>query len=351
MAGTPQKRARREQLAAAAKHVLGVNPAELVEPTNVRPLSPAMDAQRLGVAPTQAPARAGAREARALQPGRMQHQAVDAEAVAQMADFASVLSPECVVRVERLRPSFAAGIVEDVMLDSGELAELIEHVREEHGGQRYKLTLLSANGTALSTSKLNIPGAPRAEGRVRRRGYWVDGDERKENATAQQVVASPNDAFASLSSVVTALAEAMRPPPQQNVGMDIIGAVREIAKSNSEQVGGLVRALASTTAHRGGGITEQLGEVLNMHRAIGKLREAISDDAPPPRDDEPRESEGLFQGALKQAVGSIVAQGLANTMGAQAAQQPGHMVHQPRPMPQQPRPLNVRRVGVMRKAE
>jgi hypothetical protein len=358
MAGRPKTRERNAAAAAAAAK-LGVDPSQLGARSNVHTLSPVVDAQRLGDAPTQgrAHAPAGARaRTRALTPGRLQHAAVDQNAEQQMRAFGEVLQAESVVRIERVRPSWAEGVCEDFVTDSGSLAELIEHVRDEHGGQRYKLTLLSANGTELMVFKLNVPGAPRFEGKVRARSWWTGDDEqppRDRNPASVVVAPSSSGGDATMTAMMGLLSTVLERAlaPRDNAS-DVVATVREIAQTSAQQTGALLTAIAQQQSSPQRGIVDQLGEVLQAHRAIGQLRDAIVDDDP--RTLAPNAGDGedssLLGGALKQAATSLLVQGFQNTQAARRPatpqQRPSQQPQAQQQPPQQaPQPAtNVRRV-------
>ncbi len=349
MAGSPKKRARNEAEAVAAA-ALGVDPTTVGARSNVHTLSPVVDAPRVGAEPTQGRTRAhaGART-RTLQPGTLQRSAVDANAQQQMRAFAEVLDPESVVRIERIRPTFAAGVCEDFICDAGGLAELIEHVRGEHGGQRYKLTLLSADGTELMVFKLNVPGAPRFEGKRVPRGYWTGDDEPRERNAATPAPSSSDGTLAAVLGILgSVITQAMA--PREDNSAAIVATVRQIAETSAQQTGALLTTIAQQGQTPQRSIVEQLNEVAVAHRAIGKLRDAIVDDTPALRSsNDDTDNGGLLGSALKQAAAGIIAQGFQNsqasTRRAQSApqQQPAQ---QPAPQQQQApaTATNVRRI-------
>lgn len=352
MAGSPKKRERHARAVAAAAAATGIHPDDLLTPSNVHSLSPVHDAQRLG-APPQAPTRPGAptrartRGTPAPSPGKLQLGAVDELAMQQMQAFADALAPECTVRIERLRPTFAAGVCEDFLLDAGELAELIEHVREEYGGQRYKLTLLSANGTALQSTKLNVPGAPKHEGRRVTRSFWTGDDEPR--ALAGAPVQNPSDQFAAMTAVLKTFAEIMGP---RDNSADTIAAVREIAAAGNEQTHRLIRALATrdpSTAPKT--LREQMAEVIETQRAFGQLRDAIVDVEPGPSAAPAPTDDSMLSGALKQMATQVLMQGWQNSAAARGAAvvtAPSQPQQQQPPSQQPSPPTNVRRVALRR---
>jgi len=115
MAGRPKRRAQLEQQSLSTPI-----PDALSTPEPMRAPAPAR--ARMREAPT--PIRRGGYL------GASSRAAADSAAATELNGLAQALRPGAQVRIERVRPSWAAGWIEDLTLDVGGLGELYEHLQE-----------------------------------------------------------------------------------------------------------------------------------------------------------------------------------------------------------------------------
>lgn len=272
--------------------------------------------------------------------GPVTRAAVDQRTASDLANLASQLAPGFVVRLERTRPTWAAGWVEDLPIDDQDLGAVLEYVRDEHGGQLYRASVLSSDGAELYSARIPIAGPPRRRGRPISRAAWDGADDERQHNTAPAPSSSPQGL--QMADVV-ALMQVM----QQSKGTNqdaVLEAVREMTSQTQRSTSELLRAVLQQRSEerKTNGLQHQLREVVEASQAIEEIREALAvhADAPPQAG---RDDSDPMQEALKQAAVSVLAQGMQNEMrrGPPAPGQPppGYRRVQPRPTPQQRAPM------------
>lgn len=319
MAGTPKARLRdlTSKLQAA-----GIDPAtlETTPAPHVRPIDDGGDVESL-----RAHARTRARaktETRPMAVGPATRHTVDARTSDDLEALARQMRPNLIARIERLRPTWAAGWIEDYPIDTGELGELLAYVRDEHGGSNYKITILSPDQSVLYTSRIPIAGMPRKRGRELPRARWDGADDEPgpraalrdaETREPRTNGTSAND----LAALVTALGGVMGGGNRDHV----LEAVREMTQNTQRQTSDLIAAvLATRSAERQStGLVGQLREVVQATAGIRELREALAEDAPPSRENDDEGRSGTSK-LLETAATELLRAGIAND--AQRRQQP-----------------------------
>jgi hypothetical protein len=253
---------------------------------------------------------------------------IDQRTAADLTTLAAQLAPGFTVRLERTRPTWAAGWVEDMPVDEHDLGAVLEYVRDEHGGQLYRATVLGTDGAELYTARVPVAGPPRRRGRVLPRSAWEGGDDdaRAPNVAAPQA-AAPGLQVSDLVQLVQAM---------QSTGSDrqetVLQAVREMTNQTRQSTSELVRAVLETraTERQQGGLQQQLREVVEASQAIEEIREAL---AVPEQNAPARGNADPMSGALQQAAVSVLAEGMRSEM--QRRTQPTPAQPQPRPGVQQ----------------
>lgn len=336
MAGRPKTRARREAAAAP-----GDIPDALTAPgPNARTRARTREAPALHVRPG------------GVGPGV--RSAADSAAAGQLAGLAQALRPGALVRIERVRPSWAAGWIEDLTLDLGGLGELYEHLQEEWGGRSYRVTVMLPNGAPGFESRIEIAGPPLDEGTVIDRDEWNGnpGKREREAREARERIPNARSSSSDTGGGLDALAWVkLLLDTQEKAAERTEKAISQLVTTSAAQNQDLIDAmLQARTAERGPNLVQQLGELEQAKRALdrmGRVFGAADRSADGAGDD------GLMSGALREAtkqfVGNVMASQFAGSMGpaqrpAAPAAPPGRApapAARPRPVPQQP-PSQVR---------
>jgi len=252
-------------------------------------------------------ARARAREALrgALSAGPVTRAAVDAATGDEIGRLTAALQPGILARITRLRPVYANGWIEDYPLDSSDVGELLEYLASEHGGQTYRVTLLSPDGQPYLHCKVPIAGPPRKNGRLAPREAWTGEEERRPTTQAQAPQpAAPS--FEPLTKILEMMLENERRSADQRVESErhasekLLGSVREListaSKGNEELLKGVI------AARRDESESQSLGAQVKRLRAdigaVSELSQAITADdrsAIVPKDKP--DLDGMFQTA------------------------------------------------------
>ena len=338
MPGKPIKRAR---VLAEALRAHGIDPDNLTTPAPMPPRAAS------NVQPLEQP-RARAREDRQPTPirtagpsGAQTRGAVDRQTADDLDRLAGQLRPGLLVRLERTRPTWAAGWIEDMPLDDHDLAAVLEYVSAEHGGQTYRASVISHEGAILYSSRLTIAGPPRRRGRVTSRDAWDGLAEPERQPERHQ---EPQIDLVALFNVISTQQREAR---------------AEQAEANRQRDTQIDRLVASLLADRRQAaappppppsLRDQLREVVQATQAVDEIREALTVDTPP-RGRSPERSP--LAGVIEQAAGAMLAQGMANDQAARRQQPPQqppqrqrrmvqeHQAPQPQrtppPRPQEPR--------------
>lgn len=338
MAGRPQTRARK--LATVLKQN-GIDPEALLTnaPKATAPPPHALGGvEALDELPESARTRTRTRERQATRPsaiGPTTRAAVDYRTASDLDQLATQLQPGMLVRVERTRPTFAAGWIEDITIDDHDLGAVLEYLAAEHGGQLYRATVIAPDGQQLYTARLPIAGPPKRRGRVLPRSAWDGSDDDGPRALATPT--HTNDARPDPIDGFVRLFEVMRGGADDRNDA-ILRAMAETQKQNNSTVGNLLAAVMhqreSTnvkTSLRG-----QLAELREATEAVDEIREAFAVD----RDDEPRDND---RSAVDSFAADILKAGMQNEM-RKGAQAPAAAPQQ-RPQQRRPPPPNFRRVA------
>lgn len=288
MAGSPKKRARREAAESAIPDADEGSPRAPYARSRAR-------APASGRAPTREHGYVGPNQKRAA----------DSVAARQLEALAAELGPDTAVRIERVRPSWCAGWVEDYVIDLDGLADLYDHIRSEWGGQVYSVKVLLPDGATAFTSRLAIAEPPRHEGRLINRDVW---DGSRSTTRENPAPAQPQPG----SSPIGQLADFMRLFVEQNnrVADTQLAAVRDLVTNSQAQTGELVRAVVARDEQRAGreSFAHQLGDILEATEALEVVRDRLGTDSSGHR---PDENDPMAQ-ALKEATGMF----LGNAMGS-----------------------------------
>lgn len=335
MAGKPKQRLARLQQQLRAQ---GIDPATLPDPSPSPSPSSASshggdggDVESLGHAsnPTRARTRTRTREVappppRAMPIGPATRNTIDTQTADDLDRLAAQLRPHLTARIERLRPTWASGWVEDYPLDSDGLGELLAYVRDEHGGQNYRITVIAGDGGALYTSRVPIAGMPRKHGREVPRSKW-DGseDEAPSRSIRDAATETRSREFGErtngdLAELVRALGETMH---GSGNGRDhVLDAVREMTDRTSKQTTELIRAIVETRSmeRQSSGLVGQLREVVQATEAINEIREALAVEDRPSRGGDEHGTRSI----LDTAAAELIRAGIQNDANRRQQQPP-----------------------------
>ena len=334
MPGKPKARAR---VLAEALREHGIDPDNLTTPA---PRPPTGNVQAI-TEPTHAHAHAHARQPTPIRPtGPTTRAAVDARTADDLDRLAAQLRPGLTVRLERTRPTWAAGWIEDMPLDDHDLAAVLEYVSAEHGGQTYRASVLSHEGAILYASRITIAGPPRRRGRVKNRDQW-DGAESHTERHQEQHQAAPQMDLIGLMRVLNEQQAAAR------------AEQAEANRQRDQQIDRLVNSLMQDRRAANAppaplpSLRDQLREVVQATQAVDEIREALTVDAAPRGRADNRSP---LAGVIEQAAGAMLAQGFQNDQAARAAaaqtaptQQQHPQQHRQQPRPQQRPPQRPQR--------
>ena len=249
----------------------------------------------------------------------------------QVRDLTEVLRPSLVARLERVTPQWAAGWLEDVELEHGTVNELFQHLRDEHGGQRYRVTVLDESGGVIYTAKVPIAGPVKRRGRVVTRDEWEGYDETKRAAPVVAPVVTPPSP--TQDPIVSMLLE--RFLGSQDRTLEIVSAsIRELQQSQQRSTSELTTALLTLReqGNSGGSIAQQLGQFVETKRSLEKVASMV---APKSKDVAPAADK---RGMIERLTESVVTAAMTNEMVKRGAL----------PSPQQEAPAPQRRVVVQR---
>lgn len=342
MAGNPKKRARELQAALQA--------APNVDPVGLHTAAPRAGAATRGIEPLDTDHEGYARErtharTRAREPipvhrvplGPTTRNSVDQRTALDLATLADQLQPGLTVRLERLRPTWAAGWVEDVPIDDADLGGLLDYLSHEHGGQMYRATVLASDGSQLYTARIPIAGAPRRRGRVLAREAWEGLPEPAQVVAPVAAAQAPQSQLGDLLQVMQAMQK------QGDARQDAtLGAVEKMVASQQKQTADLMTALFRNNAPPN--LRAQLAELVSATQAIEEIREVLGGPergaAPPVASDDDGRSQ--VNRILERVAADALSQGLRNdaTRGQAPSAPPST---QPRPQPPA-RPNHARRV-------
>jgi hypothetical protein len=348
MAGNPQKAARRaahaaEQASAAAARAASlaaqagnVEPLHVVQPGPNAPARPhAAEARQ--PPPTQRYGSEGA-------PARTHFERREAD---DYAELTAQLSPGITCRILRTRPSWCAGWIEDLELDSGDITELFEHLRAEHGGQVYSVQVIGRDNRILYKARVPIAGPVRRDGRKITREQW-DGTDDAAAASSQQRQTGPRETNGASPSAIDPMSLVrMFLEMQATSSGQITEAIREMQRMQTKQTEGLVAAVMTQRSQEAGSRTlgSQLAEVAAVAAQVDDIRAHFVASAP----QQAAQPEAVDP--IRAATVEIFKTAIQNEMGRGKRQQtpqgaqprPQRPQGQAQPTPQQaaqPRPTN-----------
>jgi hypothetical protein len=271
--------------------------------------------------------------------GSQTRAAADTAAAGEIGQLARVMRPGVSVRVERTRPSWCAGWIEDVVLHAGTVSELLEYLQEECGGRTYRCSVLLPNGQIAFESVVHVAGKPLHEGRPIDRDEW--NGERSSSSSASN---SRRDQPRQRNGEMGTMFEVMKMfvDMQKDATKTQVENMRELTKNLGDQNTKVLNALQAGGKSNGPtSLAGQLGELLEGARAIEKAKRMFGAAAPRERNqgDDDDDDGDVMKGAMKEAMKHFLGNAIASnftrktpTQGApQRRPQGGPMTQQRRP--------------------
>lgn len=303
MAGRPRTRAKQAAAAAA--------------PTAPAIAEPLPDAQPAPNAPARARARDGARPLRAPYTGPGIRNAADSAQADALRSLAQHIRPGHTLRIERAAPRWCSGWLEDWPLDdpSG-MGELLEYLRDEHGGQVYAVTVIGTGDVPLYTGRLTVAGPPK------QRGRRIDRDEWEGNTRAPNPEPTPRSGGGSLEGLGDFLRLFIE---QQRATSDAqLAAVRDTVARGQEQTTALVNAVLQRDASReqSQSLSEQLAQFAETSKGLQKVGKQLFGAAAPRERNAGDDDDPLLTGALKEASKHFLSTAISGAFVRPKAPQP-----------------------------
>jgi hypothetical protein len=237
--------------------------------------------------------------------GQATRNAIDDQQANTVRKLAIAIKPGVTLRLERTRPTWCAGFLEDYPVeDQGEsLNTLREHLRDEHGGQRYRVTVLQGDNV-LAEGPIMIAGQPREHGRVINRAKWegwADEDQRPSAAAAP----SNRGELGTLAELIRLFADMQRDSAKAQ-----LESVRDMVTQTRAQTTDLIREVVRVrevgTTQRS--FTAQLGEIVEATRGIDKVKRQLFGAAKPEREaPEPDDDQILDREAKRYFMRNVMA--------------------------------------------
>jgi hypothetical protein len=322
MAGQPKTRARREAARRASR-----------ENTDVGARSSSSGSENS--IPDALPSRARAHDAREVQRGERSvaippralrspligaatRAAVDDVQADTMRKLAELIKPGVAIRIERVRPTWAAGWIEDYPTDGAgdALGELYEHLRDEHGGQLYRLTILAPGEQPLYVGAQAIAGPVRVSGRAMGR----DAFEMATRPPVERAPSSAPDPF-PIGSIVTALAgflQTMMERQDKSAQMQL-DAVRDMVRIGQKQGSDLAAAVLQVRAdeRESKGLASQVTELIEGMDAVEAVKKRFGGGNKSGREDDHTDP---MNGVLAEAAKSFLGNVMSSTAARRASQ-------------------------------
>jgi hypothetical protein len=239
----------------------------------------------------------------------------DAHVSGELAQLAAALTASLSVDIERTHPLWCKGWLETYELQSPDVRELRAYIKEEYGGQTYRISVLNSAGAVLYSGKLDVAGQPKDQGRAITRDAWDP------QAGAVKTGAADNGLGGGLvGKVIDMMRESTR--DQMNAVKDMVTASRQETK---DLIASIVQVRANENVQQS--FASQLNGFVETTVAVDKVRKRLAPPAvaaPPPvaADDDLdpvlKEAQKAF---AQKIVGSFMPQA-APAQPQQTAQQP-----------------------------
>lgn len=296
MAGRPKTRAKLAAEAAAAAAQQGDIPDAVAQP-------PAQTYAR-AFPPRGFPAPVAAREPPVHRLGQRVRDASDHANATAFEKATQAMPAVQLVRITRTKPAWAAGFLEEYALEDG-FSELLEYVRDEWGGAKYKLEMLLPDGAVGAVHSLAVAGPVRQYGKVQRREDWF-GDE---TAPRNRVQNRNDDAGGAGGAGLIELCRLMMDQATRT-SEQTMAAVRELAstsaKENRELIAAVVNQRENNDQRRGGSFSEQLGEILESAKALDGVKKQLAPAERRSKRDDDGDDDGE-EGMMKEATKAVTA--------------------------------------------
>ena len=250
-------------------------------------------------------------------PGAATRKAVDNIQADQLQRLSAHLRPGLTLRIERLRPHWAAGWIEDYPLERNDsMGAVYGYLRDEHGGQLFRVQVLGAGDTMLYEAQIAIAGKPRSNGVEITRQAW-EGAQPPQKSQSKPSVESQGQNVGALGLLMDVMRMFME--QQQKSSEATLGSVREMVAQTREQTTALLEAVTERSAERAPqSLATQLAEVVESAKAVERVRKVFGGGSAAGKSDD---SDGL-DGAMREATRAFMGNALASFMRPSAPAQP-----------------------------
>lgn len=240
--------------------------------------------------------------------GPITRKTIDRQQAESLQDIAEHLQPGLRARIARIRPTWCAGWLEDQQIESSEIAPLLEYIATEHGGQTYRVTVLSSDGRPVYDGQIQIAGPPKTRGRAIDRDEW-EGIKDKPTATTPQPKGPDNSLV--MVEMMKLLLESERHGAKNQ-----IAAVREIIEATRNDNAQLMKALLTQRVQETAqsDVSTQIMSFAKVSKALSSLRDSISPPSEPaaaPTEEKTPMSK-ITDAALNAFVSNVVASQFGN---------------------------------------
>lgn len=332
MAGSPRKRARREREAAAGEppiHGGAGAPAPIPE---AEPVAPSLGGRRRPT-PRAAPNayhRPASGSGWDLGSGPESRRVIDSQRADVIAGLGAALGSSVTIRIFRTRPSWCAGFLEDSTAEIETVGELLDYLREEYGGLRYKIQALSPRGDPMFEATIPIAGPPREQGRLINREAWeafARGEQYRPPVSVQAPAAAPASPASGPAVDVTALLGMIISESRAN-NAAILESMRHQSEAQQRQNTEIIRAMQGPS--QGATLAESFRGVAAAAGELGKVGKALRQLAPPAPADGGAASapdpDALRKAARENFMMNMIGQSMFGGGGQQQPRYPRHPV-------------------------
>lgn len=269
---------------------------------------------------------------------------VDASEAQRQAGLQEMIIPNTPVRIERTRPTWAAGWLEDFDLEDGEgYADMLQYIADEHGGQSYRISALSSDKRhVLATGRVAIAGPVKVGGKPKTREQWEGRQERVQQPVATPLH-NPSPAAADNTLAIVQLLMTSNQTAQQ-AQLESMERIAEVQANAATEIARRQPAANGGSATAQPSFGESLRGIIDTANQLDEVRDALT---PSSRANEPpADAAGQEKSLIRKATEELFLEGMraeiskrAPAPAAQQQPQPQQQLRrvvQRQPQPQQP---------------
>jgi len=231
---------------------------------------------------------------RSVTTGPRTRHAVDTAVSDEVTRLSEQLAPGLTARIYRTRPSWAAGWIEDVPLDSGKVADLLEYIAAEHGGSLYKVTLIAPDGRAYFDTSIPIAEPTKRRGKIITR----DQDESGQQPAQKQTPTNDSQAMQFLALLL----ENSRRAEERSARL-----LQEIVEASNRKTEEFLAIIKAQSGPSPKSLVSELQSFIETKEAIGDAITILTPEKPNP-ETEPEKAgiDAALSGAAKDFFTSVL---------------------------------------------